>query len=142
MYGIGWGRNGDRNADAYGAANPDGLYVINTSSDILIRNIRLNGTLVVNAPGRKVTIDQAVLMQPARADYPVLIINGNAVFQFNSAGSPLSESQLGVNFNPPAVPYNGSSNTTTTDLFPSEIQGLVHLIGTVTLTNPATIRGA
>jgi hypothetical protein len=40
------------------------------------------------------------------------------------------------------VPYNGVTNTSTADTYPSEIRGLVHVTGTVTLSNGGVIRGA
>lgn len=126
----------------WGATNPNGVYVIRTTSDLTIRNTRIYGTLVVICPGRKVTLDAQVLLQPYRPDYPVLIVNGNAVFQYTSAGTPLSEAALSTNFNPSGAPYQGSSDTDLTDQYPSEIQGLVHVTGTLSFPQSGVIRGA
>jgi hypothetical protein len=80
-------------------------------------------------------------MQPVRADYPTLIIDGDANFQYASQGTVLSESATGVNFNPPDTPYNGQSDLDLSDTYPSEIQGLVHVTGSVQMSNTALIRG-
>ena len=87
------------------------------------------------------TVDQQVLFQPVRPDYPALIIDGDAVLQYSSQGTVLSEATTGVNFNPPGTPYNGYSDSDLSDTYPSEIQGLVHVTGQVQLQNTALIRG-
>jgi hypothetical protein len=126
----------------WGAANADGAYVIRTSSDITISNSRIYGTLIIIAPGKNVTISGNVLLQPARSDYPALIVNGNLNLQFTTA-SGLSEAAQGVNFNPAGAPYLGASDADMIDVYPSEIQGLVHVIGgTVQMLQPGRIRGA
>jgi hypothetical protein len=125
----------------WGATNPEGVYVIRTNSDLTISNSRIYGTLVVLCSGHKVTMQNQVLFQPVRADYPTLIVDGNAVFQYSSQGTVLSEATTGVNFNPPGTPYNGQSDSDLSDTYPSEIQGLVHVTGTVQLNNTALIRG-
>jgi hypothetical protein len=125
----------------WGATNPEGVYVIRTSSDLTISNTRIYGTLVVLCPGHTVTVQNQVLFQPVRADYPTLIVDGNAVFQYSSQGAVLSEATTGVNFNPPGAPYNGQSDSDLSDTYPSEIQGLVHVTGTAQLNNTALIRG-
>jgi hypothetical protein len=125
-----------------GAANSDGVYVVRTSSDLTIKNCRIDGTLVIICPGKRVTIEGAVLFQPARADYPSLIIHGDAEFKFTGGAGALSESAQGVNFNPPGAPYNGETDGDMTDVYPSEIRGLVHVTGAVKVSAPGIIRGA
>lgn len=124
----------------WGAGNADGVYVITTSQDLMIKRTRINGTLVVVAPGRTVTIDQGVLIQPARSDYPALIVDGNLVLQSDSTAG-LSESSAGVNFNPAGAPYQGATDSDMTDTYPCEIGGLVHVKGTVTLDQNSLVRG-
>jgi hypothetical protein len=125
----------------WGAANAEGVYVIRPSGDVTIRNSRIYGTLVVIcAAGKRVVIQDSVLIHPYRADYPSLIIAGNAVFEFSSS-LDLSELLLLKNFNPPGAPYQGSSDSDLLDAFPSEIQGLVHVTGTANLKVSARIRG-
>jgi hypothetical protein len=125
----------------YGPADPDGLYVISTASDLTIRNTRLYGTLVVRCPGRKVVIDQTVLLQNYRADYPVLLIDGDLVVQLDSSAQ-LSEAVQGTNFNPVGAPFQGSSDIDILDSYPCQIQGLVHVTGTVTISGSAKVIGA
>jgi hypothetical protein len=128
-------------SNPWGVPNPDGVYVINTTADTTIQNSRIVGTLVINCPGKKVTIQNTVLMQAGRPDYPVLIVNGNAVFNYNSSGVFLSETSLATNFNPPGTPYLGADDSDQLDQYPSEIQGLVHVTGTLTCTNTPLVRG-
>lgn len=128
-------------ANPWGSPHPDGVYVINTASNLTIANSRIVGTLVINCPGKLVTIQNSVLIQPARADYPALIINGNADFRYSSASSTLSEAAAGRNFNPAGTPYLGASDTDLTDTYPNEIQGLVHVTGTLVTTSTPRIRG-
>jgi len=127
----------------WGAANADGVYVLTINSNVTIRRCRISGTLVVVCPGYTVTILDNVLIEPARSDYPALIVDGNVVLQYDSATN-LSESSLGVNFNPAGAPYRGATNSNTTDSYPSEIGGLVHIKGTLQFaaTNTSTIRGS
>jgi hypothetical protein len=129
-----------------GGSNPDGVYVIRTSSDMTIRNSRIQGTLVIICPGRTVTFDGNFLLHTApRGDYPVLIIDGNAVFAYDSS-TKLQETLLGTNYNPDGAPYPGADPDDLLgdllDSFPSEIQGLVHVTGTVTFRNSAKVKGA
>ncbi len=125
----------------YGGTNTDGLYVITTSSDITIRRSRINGTLVIVCPGHTVTIKDNVFIQPARSDYPALIIDGNAKLQVVST-SQLSESTEGTNFNPAGAPYLGVTDSDQSDSYPSEIDGLVHVKGTLSLDQSTLVRGA
>lgn len=132
---LGPGRN------PFGTANSDGVYVIRTSSNLTIRNCRIYGTLVVICPGKEVTIDSSTFIQPVRADYPALIINGDAKFNFDSTGS-LSEAAVGANFNPTGAAYLNTTDTDTSDTYPCRIDGLVHVTGKLSVQKPCVIRGA
>jgi hypothetical protein len=125
----------------YGSPNPDGVYVIRASSDITIRNCRIYGTLVVINPGKKLTLTGANLLQPSRPDFPALIVNGDCVFAFNSS-SGLSEASVGANFNPTGAAYQGVTDTDQADTYPNEIQGLVHITGSLAINQACTVRGA
>jgi hypothetical protein len=128
----------------FGTPNADGVYVINTTNSITIKGIRLEGTLVISCPGQTVTIDQAVFMHNYRSDYPTLIVDGNLTLQITSA-TALSETTWSTNFNPSGAPYpyvGGTTNTTQTDTYPNEIQGLVHCRGVFTVNNSPRVRGA
>lgn len=128
-----------------GGSNPDGVYVVRTTNDLTIRDSRIHGTLVVICPGRTVRIEgHTVFHKAARPDYPVLIIDGNAVFTYESA-TLLEESLLGVNYNPDGAPYPGHEPDDLIgdllDSYPSHIEGLVHVTGTVTFEKTAKIKG-
>jgi len=108
--------------------------------DFLRVHPRISGTLIVVCPGKTVTIDQGVLIQPARSDYPALIVDGNLVLQSDST-STLSEGSSSTNYNPAGAPYQGVADSDTSDTYPCEIGGLVHVTGTVTLDQRSLIRG-
>jgi hypothetical protein len=130
--------------DYGGGLNTNGVYYLDTSgNDLAITNTRISGTLVINAPGKKVTISDKALLQNFKSDYPVLIINGNASFEFTgAAANGLSESAQGRNYNPAGAAYAGQTDADTTDTYPSEIAGLVHVLGNVDLKSaPARFRG-
>jgi cytoskeletal protein CcmA (bactofilin family) len=130
------------NVNPFGATNADGVYYIDTAgSDLTIENARIVGTLVVRCPGNSVVIDKTVLMRPHREDYPVLIVDGNLELTFDSTAVSLSEADEGVNFNPAGAPYLGVSDADKVDVYPSEIRGLVHARGAITLKNTARVRG-
>jgi len=126
----------------WGATNADGVYVIRTTSDLTVKNTRIYGTLVVICPGHKVSLDGQVLLQPARPDYPALVVHGNLVLQFTSTATPLSESAQAANYNPAGAPYQGAVDSDTVDQYPSEIQGLVHVTGALDVEQGSLIRGA
>lgn len=125
----------------WGAANPEGVYVIRTNSDLVIRNSRIHGTLVVIGPGKKVTLGACVLLQSYRSDYPALIVDGDCILGYASDRA-ISESAFSTNLNPPGAPYQGISDSDTTDEYPAEVRGLVHVRGKLTLRETALVRGA
>lgn len=110
----------------YGFSNSNGLYYVKPSSNFTIRNYRIVGTLIVElASGKTLTLEQGLLWEPARPDYPALIVVGNCQMW---TASTLNESNY-VNFNPSWAPYQGSYDTDRTDLYPSSIKGIVHVMG-------------
>jgi hypothetical protein len=125
----------------WGATNADGVYVVRTTSDLTIKNTRICGTLVVICPGHKVTLDGRVLLQPARSDFPALIVNGNLALNYSSTSTTLSESDQSTNYNPAGAPYLGVADSDTADQYPSEIQGLVHVTGTLDFSKDSLVRG-
>ncbi|WP_225931807.1 RHS repeat-associated core domain-containing protein [Leptolyngbya sp. 7M] len=123
----------------FGSTNPDGVYVLNSTGDVTIRDARIHGTLVVRAPGRMVTLAGSVNLAPARADYPALIVEGNVTIDTSS--SPLLEVGVLRNLNPPGAPYMGQTDALLDDAYPSEITGLVHVRGDVAVTGSLFISG-
>lgn len=131
---LGPGRN------PYGVPNANGVYVVRPSGNFTIKNSRIYGTLVVIPPaGNKVIVDNSVLLHASRADFPTLLIQGDAEFKHQSVTTFL-EWDVG-NCNPAGAPYGGITDNDTSDSYPSEIRGLVHVTGQVTLLNSAFIRG-
>jgi hypothetical protein len=129
-------------SNPWGATNPDGVYVIRTNDDLTIRNSRIYGTLVILcAAGKKVRLDNSLLIHPYRTDYPSLLIQGDADFAFSSTPGLLELISL-TNFNPAGTPYDGDSDLDFLDAFPSEIRGLVHIRGELHTSGNGKIRGA
>lgn len=127
----------------WGVTNADGLYVISTGSDVNISDSRVEGTLVINCPGRTVKISSSVLMHNYRSDFPALIVNGNLELEFTGGSNTFSEAAVGANLNPAGAPYAGLTDGDLTDVYPSELQGLVHVTGTVRFKSAAPrLRGA
>ena len=109
--------------------------VISPAGDLTVKNLRLHGTLVVLlAAGKSVILDNEMLMEPFRANYPVLIVSGDMQVKIN-ATNPLSESALSLNFNPAGSPYQGAADADTTDVYPCLIKGLVHVTGAIAATS-------
>jgi hypothetical protein len=111
----------------YGTENPEGIYSINVSGGnktLTINCSRIIGTLVITL-GNKGTLNLTgpVLWEPARPDYPILIVkssNNNATINITGSNTWLSESVVGIDLN---------GNGTTTDDFPPQYHGLIHIIG-------------
>lgn len=127
----------------FGAANAQGIYVINCNNkDISVGRSRIVGTLVLLDPGGNTTIGRAVSIEPAKYNFPALLANKKITIQLDSGG--LSESTLGVNFNPAGTPYpflGGTSNATLTDSYASKITGLVYSCGELKFAGSPTISG-
>lgn len=127
---------------SFGASNADGVYSITTGgADLTIRGVRVSGTLVINAGSGTVRIREAVFLEPGRADYPVLIVQGSCELDLDRATPRLRESAYSTNFNPAGAPYSGASDNDTADSYPSELRGLVHVRGRVVFKQWAAIRG-
>ena len=136
----------------WGAPNPDGVYYIDTgSNDLTIRRSRIHGTLVVKCgSGRKLVIDDPVLWQPYRSDYPALIADCDVEIRLDSLLGSLSERELlfpGTNYNPTGAPYEVTpgqwvTDSDTDDSYADEIQGLVHVKRNLKLSSTTRIRGS
>jgi len=126
----------------WGQPNPDGVYFIDsTGSDLKIKGTRIYGTLLVRTGNKKLIIEDTVLLQNYRCDYPTLIVDGNVELSFDSANSNLSEQRWNTNFNPLYCPYQGGWDVDKLDEYPNEIQGLVHVTGELVMKNTARIHG-
>jgi hypothetical protein len=129
-------------SNPWGATNPDGVYVIRANDNLTIRNSRIHGTLVILcASGKKVTLDNSLLIHSYRTDYPALLIQGEVQFAFSSSLGLIEATSL-ANFNPSGSPFQGSSDIDILDIYPSEIRGLVHVQGKVEFDSNGKFRGA
>lgn len=127
----------------WGVPNPDGVYFIDAGpNDLKIKASRIHGTLIVRCTGgMKVILDDDVFIQNYRSDYPALIVDGALDFMLNSASYGLRESAQTMNFNPVGSPYLGVTDSDMLDTYPNEVQGLVHVKGTLTMTLTSRVRG-
>ncbi|MBL8885500.1 MAG: hypothetical protein JNK16_02470 [Phycisphaerales bacterium] len=128
-------------SNPYGVPNANGIYVIDCQGQaIVITNCRIVGTIVLLNPGVGSAVSGSVRWIPALSNYPCLLVNGNIALQMSS--SNLSESTLATNFNPPGTPYiypTGTTDTDTSDSYPSSISGLVYVSGNVSTSNAPTV---
>ena len=132
---IGPGRN------PWGPPNANGVYYLDApSANVTLRDSRMLGTLIVRC--NRLTISGNVLLENFRKDMPVLIVDGDLELAYESTGSQLREKDEGTNFNPAGAPFEGVSDSDESDKYPSEIRGLVHVRGDLTLKNTALVRGA
>jgi hypothetical protein len=127
----------------WGSTNPDGVYFIDTDDhDLKIQKTRIQGTLIVRLGTKNLILDDAVFIQNYRSDYPVLIIDGDMEMKHHSYSEILSEAEENTNYNPPGAPYQGQSDSDMTDVYPNEVQGLVHITGLLKLKDTARVKGA
>lgn len=118
-------------SNPYGTANADGLYYIRPSGDLTIRNDRIVGTLVVElGSGHVLTLEQGLSWEPARSDYPTLIVVGNCQMW---TATTLNESGI-INFNPSTTPFEGVYDEDRIDTYSSSIKGVIHVIGATSVT--------
>ena len=126
-------------SNPFGATNPLGIYVIDCAGQTInVKNVRVVGTLVILNPKSDSTVDNQVNFAPAVANYPTLMVQGSITFAYDA--NTLNEA-AGKNYNPPGTPYNGVSNVTTNDTYPSVLNGLVYVSGNLTLKNNNTLGG-
>jgi hypothetical protein len=124
-----------------GMGHPDGLYAIDCGgADITIRDCRIVGTLILLNTGASSIIAKSALIEPARADYPSLLVKGSMTIRLRYM--TILESDLGTNLNPPGTPYNSVSDNLIDDRYPSEIHGAVIISGTLTTRKRAVFRGS
>lgn len=128
-------------SNPWGSTNMEGIYVIDMGGvDIEIRDCRIYGTLVIKNAGPGTILKGSVLGEPSQPGFPILIVQGNLTIATSAA--PLDEASLSTNFNPASTPYQGASNATTTDKYPSALNGLVYCTGTLTTSGQVTVKGA
>lgn len=128
--------------DFGGGLNGDGLYYLNTGgNNVEIKTCRIHGTLVVDAGANTVKLSERVLLENHHPDYPALIVRGKLHLAFNQSGDSMDETAYAVNWNPAGAGYEGNSDATLDDTYPSEIRGLIHATGAITVEHDAKILG-
>ena len=129
--------------------SPNGIYyiVISPGQTVNISRLRIKATLVVRLPSAAtLNISNEVLWDPADPSLPSLVVLAGDTAQINISGSTsrLAESSPLGNFNPAGTPYNGVSDSDVTDNYPSQLNGVFHIIGSgavVTLSSNLTLDG-
>lgn len=122
-----------------GSVSPNGIYVISTPGEsLIIRNSRINGTLVVQDSNR-VKLEGAISWEPSGKNYPALI--SQVEIDDLTSIPTLDESVISVNLNPTNTPYQGSTNTTATDRYPTVVSGAVVCYRDILLDGVATHSG-
>jgi hypothetical protein len=117
-----------------------GVWVIDCAgADIIIRDSRILGTLVLVNPGKNSRLEGSIAWQPAQPNLPALIVIGDLTAQLS--GQDLTESAASRNLNPAAAPYRGVSNATSADTYPSVIEGAVFVSGTFSSSDALAVEG-
>jgi len=128
-----------RNPFGTNSVSANGIYSINTPGErILIRNCRINATIVVPASSN-VQIGNAVSWEPIGRNFPTLI--ANAPIDNLTTITSLSEATIGVNLNPVGSPYRGVSDIDASDSYPSLITGAIVSTGDILLGGLSTLSG-
>jgi len=136
---LGWGTRGISKAmlspatNPYGTqTNPEGIYVVDCNGGTFcVKNSRIVGTLVLIDSGPMSSVSSSVHLEAAVANYPALLVDGNITF--SQSNLQLDEAFLWTNFNPPGTPYQASEDSDLTDSYPSAINGLVAVWGTLSV---------
>lgn len=120
--------------------NPQGIYVIDCQGrEIEIRFSRIVGTLVLLNPGSGSIIRLSVNWESAVENYPALLVSGAMAIGLDA--TDLSESALGVNFNPPGTPDEDEEDTVLDDTYDSEIEGLIYVSGNLEVSGSNQFKG-
>lgn len=127
-------------SNPYGATNAKGIYIINCNlQNLTINNCRIVGTLVIlNA--NNITIQGNINWEPAVANLPCLLMQGSVTMK--ASNGTLNEGGSIPNLNPASTPYpypNGAGNSTTSDSYPSVIDGLVYVSGNLVIQNNPSV---
>jgi hypothetical protein len=104
-----------------GTVSSNGIYSIYAPGEkIIIRNCRINGTIVVQSAD-EVRLEDALSWEPTGRNFPALIADA-PIEELTSIAS-LQENTIGINVNPVSSPYWGVSDNDASDSYPSLISG-------------------
>jgi hypothetical protein len=128
-------------SNPYGArtVSSNGVYSINAPGEkIVIRNCRLNGTIVVQSAD-EVRLENAISWEPTGRNFPALI--ANATTKELTSVSSLQENTIGINANPVSAPYRGVSDSDASDSYPSIISGAMVSTNDISLEGVSELSG-
>jgi hypothetical protein len=123
-----------------GITNAQGVYVIDClGNKVTIIDSRIQATLVfLNAS--TIEVEKSIYWTAFANNYPALLVDGKLHFKW-TGNTGLSESILGVNYNPSHTPYEGASDTVNDDNYPGLISGLVYASSDLDVTEPCNLAG-
>jgi hypothetical protein len=131
-----------------GTTNSQGIYWIDCGGQrLIIERSRILGTLLVVNPGANSCVaDGPIHWSPYVAGYPALLVDANtatdADFSIRATNQSLSEKDNGVNYNPSGSPHSEfGQDADTSDIYRSEITGLIAIEDDLTFQNTPLIRG-
>jgi hypothetical protein len=122
--------------------NPQGVYWIDCGGNrITIERSRILGTLVLINPGSNSSIGAGPIhWSPAVPGYPSLVVDGD--FTLAATDRNLSENENQINYNPPGAAHEQlGADGDLSDIYPSEVQGLVVVTDDLSFQNSPRIRG-
>ena len=126
----------------FGSTNSRGVYWIDCGGNrVTIERSRIQGTLVLINPGNGSSVGNGPIhWSPAVPGYPALVVDGD--FTFAATDRVLSETENQVNFNPAGAAHDQfGADADLSDIYPSEIQGLVAIDDDFSFANSPRIRG-
>ena len=124
-----------------GSTNPDGVYYINTKGrNLTLTNCNVTGTLVVNCAPGTLTLGSGVNIANYRADYPALVVNGDAAMTFSTRPRPWGNNLRGGPLNANRR-YWGWYNFWNRYFDTGQVVGLVHVKGDMAMLGTAGVEG-
>ena len=128
----------DLNPYGAGSTSAAGVYSIDCAgADLVIRDCRIHGTLVLIDPGPNSRVEGSVAWTvPDTA--PALIVRGDIAVETSDAD--LVEADLDVNFNPFGSGF-ADQDAEANDMYASQIEGLVYATGDISTDNRPRIFG-
>jgi len=126
-------------SNPFGPTNPDGLYYIDCGiNKLTIRDCRIVGTLIIRSTVTdKIYIESAVNWQPARPDYPALIVDHNLSRIHIKTDEDLDEDEIEADLSLPGEPGYGDDD----DIYPNIIKGLIYCYNDISLESNSNIHG-
>jgi len=131
-----------------GTTNAQGIYKIDCGGQrVVIERSRISGTLLLINPGANSCVgDGPIHWAPYVAGYPALLVEADtaadADFSIRATNRSLGEKENGVNFNPTGSTHaDFGQDSDTTDIYRSQITGLIAIEDDLTFQNTPLVRG-